>query len=125
MRFLLFIVGNTKWMRLRSNKISYLQNELLADFFDVPVDYLLNGPSAKEMYVRILIKESLDEMEAIDLSKDAPYLENVTLTPNKSSVLVVFDEDKTIDDAIEVIRAKKEKIGKARVDLFGMNDSAA
>jgi transcriptional regulator with XRE-family HTH domain len=86
---------------------------------------LLNGPSAKEMIVRILIKESLDEMEVIDLSKDAPYMENVTLTPNKSSVLVVFDDDKTIDDAIEAIREKKEKIERARADLFGTKDNAA
>ncbi|MDR0648361.1 MAG: hypothetical protein LBF92_03405 [Synergistaceae bacterium] len=59
------------------------------------------------------------------MSKDAPYMENVTLTPNKSSVLVVFDDDKTIDDAIEAIREKKEKIERARADLFGTKDNAA
>jgi transcriptional regulator with XRE-family HTH domain len=86
---------------------------------------LLNGPAPNEIQVRILIKESLDEMEVIDLSKDAPYLETVTLTPNKNSVTVVFDGDKTLGDAIEKILREEEKIEKARAELFGTKHSAA
>ena len=90
----------------------------LADYFNVPVDELLNGPAPNEIQVRILVKESLDEMEEIDLSKDAPYLETVTLTPHKSAITVVFDNEKSIDDAIEAIRVEKEKIESARRALY-------
>ena len=90
----------------------------LADYFNVSVDELLNGPAVNEIQVRILVKESLDEMEEIDLSKEAPYLETVTLTPHKSAITVVFDSDKTVEDAIEAIRRETEKIESARRALY-------
>ena len=86
--------------------------------FNVSIDELLNGPAVNEIQVRILVKESLDEMEEIDLSKEAPYLETVTLTPHKSAITVVFDNDKTVEDAIEAIRRETEKIESARRALY-------
>jgi transcriptional regulator with XRE-family HTH domain len=117
---------NTVWKWENTNITPSIEMaKCLAAFFNVSVDYILNGPTPNEIQVRILIKESLDEMEVIDLSKDAPYLETVTLTPNKNSVTVVFDGDKTLGDAIEKILLEKEKIEKARAELFGENHSAA
>jgi hypothetical protein len=53
-----------------------------------------------------------------------PYIKSVAFSPNKTSVTVVFDGDKTLDDAIEKILLEKEKIEKARMDLFGEQEGA-
>jgi transcriptional regulator with XRE-family HTH domain len=90
----------------------------LCEVLNVSEAELLNGPTPNEMQVRIIVKESLDDMEEIDLSKDAPYLETVTLTPHKNAITVVFDNTKTLDDAIEAICREKDKIESARKTLF-------
>jgi transcriptional regulator with XRE-family HTH domain len=114
---------------LSQNHISQIEREKkapslkviqkLCEVLNVTEAELLNGPTPNEIEVRIVVKESLDEMEVIDLSKDAPYLETVTLTPHKNAITVVFDKDKTVDDALEAIRQNKDKIESARAALYG------
>jgi transcriptional regulator with XRE-family HTH domain len=93
----------------------------IADFFNVPVDELLNGPAQKEIEVRIVIRESDQEVGNVkmDLSKDAPFLQLVEIGQHKTGLNIVFGPEKTLREVCEEILAKEEKFELAREAVYG------
>jgi transcriptional regulator with XRE-family HTH domain len=81
---------------------------------------LLNGPTSNEVRVEIIIKRSNEEdKEEMDLSKDAPYLESLTLTPEKIGVKLIFDKGKSLREICDTILQDEEKFESARKALYG------
>jgi transcriptional regulator with XRE-family HTH domain len=87
---------------------------------------LLNGPAPNEIRVEIIIRRSddLNETEEMDLSKDAPYLESLTLTPHKTGLKLVFDKEKTLREICETIMQDEEKFENTRKALYGEEGGA-
>ena len=93
----------------------------LAAFFSVSVDELLNGPAPNEIRVEIIIRKTNEpeEKEEMDLSKDAPYIETITLSPDKIGMKLVFDKDKPLREICEAILEDEAKFENARKALYG------
>jgi transcriptional regulator with XRE-family HTH domain len=80
---------------------------------------LLNGPTPNEVRVEIIIRKTNEEdKEEMDLSKDAPYLESLTLTPEKIGVKLIFDKDKSLREICDTILQDEEKFENARKALY-------
>ena len=87
---------NTVWRWEAGNSypnIEMLKN--LAEFFGVSESELLNGERQNEIEIRILIRESDDEVGNItmDMSKDAPFLQLMEISPHKTGVNVIFGQN--------------------------------
>jgi hypothetical protein len=92
----------------------------LASFFNVSVDELLNGPAQNEIRVEIVIRKSdePEEKEEMDLSKDAPYIETITLAPDKIGLKLTFSKEKPLREICEAILLDEEKFENARKALY-------
>jgi transcriptional regulator with XRE-family HTH domain len=96
--------------------------ERFAAHFNVPVDELLNGPTPTESEIRVIAKNSDEEtrveVEPMALTKEAKYIESVTLTPNKIGLGIVFSRDKPLREVFDAILADEKKIFETQETLY-------
>ena len=80
----------------------------IANFFDIPVDALLNGPQKNEWEIRVILEETDDwEVERMDLTNGSKNRFSVHIGPGKIGVEVSgrFDGPEDLDDVFS--RARK------------------
>ena len=93
----------------------------LASFFGVTVDELLNGEAKGEIEIRIVIRESDDEVGNVtmDMSKNAPFLRLVEISPHKTGLNVVFGQDVSLRDVCGKLLEEEDKLEAARAAIYG------
>ena len=109
-----------RWEKcVREPRISDLQK--LSEVLGVTVDELLNGPGKNEIDVRIVIRETDEEVGNVtmDMSKDAPFLQLVEIGPHKTGLNLVFSPEKSLREVCEMLLASEEKIETARNAIYG------
>ncbi|GHS85558.1 hypothetical protein AGMMS49957_01850 [Synergistales bacterium] len=83
---------------------------------------LLNGPAEREIEVRIVIRETDEEVGKLtttDLSEDAKLIQLVEIGPHKTQVNVVFGNDKSLSDVLEALKLKESAFEAARAAFYG------
>jgi transcriptional regulator with XRE-family HTH domain len=89
--------------------------------FGVSEAELLNGPAEKGIEIRIVIRDSDEEVGKVtmDMSKDAPFLQLVEIGPHKTGLNLVFSPEKTLREVCEELLAQEAKIDAARAAVYG------
>ena len=94
----------------------------LANYFEVPVDELLNGPATNEIEIRIILEETDNwEVESMDMGSNGPGTFSVHIGPHKIGVYVSgkFEDSSDLDDVFARARAKAEQTLEAQKTMNG------
>jgi transcriptional regulator with XRE-family HTH domain len=113
---------NTVWRWKAEKNLPTLEiQRQLCERYGCTLDELLNGPEKKEIEIRILIRESDEEVGKVtmDMSKDAPFLQLVEIAPYKTGLNLVFGPEKSLRDVCNELLASEEKIESARSAVYG------
>ena len=93
----------------------------LCTVLEVTESELLNGPAEREIEVRIVIRETDEEVGNVtmDMSKDAPFLQLVEIAPHKTGLNLVFGPEKSLREVCEELLANESKLEAARAAVYG------
>jgi transcriptional regulator with XRE-family HTH domain len=95
----------------------------LADFFNVSVDEFLNGPSQKEIEIKVTIHQTDDwEEEKLDMTQTGYEISHAHMSPHKVSVTLTLDTEKEWDHegALSTVLAETER--RALIALKAQRD---
>jgi len=93
----------------------------LCEVLGVGESELLNGPEKQEIEIRIVIRESDEEVGnvTIDMSKDAPLVQMVQVGPHKTAITLTFGPEKSLRDVCAELMASEDKYEAARAAIYG------
>ena len=93
----------------------------LCEVLEVSEAELLNGPANQEIEIRILIRQTDEEVGKVtmDMSKDAPFLQLVEIGPHKTGLNLVFGPEKSLREVCDELLASEGKIDAARDAIYG------